>query len=110
MEEALGLALRPCTAEDRAKCRAEMPDPAHLAWACAKCKQARPEEINPYTAHILEMLNLQQGGFPFGPDDLDLNTWRDMGLVKQGLDNAKETKRWTNLMTSIFGSRSAPKA
>ena len=75
-----------------------MPDPDHLAWSCERCPKARPEDINPYTAHILWLITLQEGGFPFGADDMDLETWTDMGRVKQTLEAAKEARRWQAIL------------
>lgn len=102
----LGLALRPCTAEDQAKCREEHPDPAHLAWACEHCKRTKPEDVSPYTLHILQLVRLREAGFPFKADDLDLQTWQDMGLVREALKEAKEHRRW-ELLVKLFtcGSR-----
>lgn len=88
-----------------------MPDPAHLAWACEECKSIRPEDIDPYTAQVLWLLRLKKGGYPFGPDDLDLQTFHDMGLAAEALKQAEEIRRWqATLKHSTFGSRSAPKA
>ena len=92
------MSTRPCTGEDRATCEAEMPDPAHLAWSCEKCPKARPEDINPYTAHILWLITLQAGGFPLDTEDMSLEMWTDLGRVKQALEAARETARWRAIL------------
>jgi hypothetical protein len=90
----LGLALDPCTDERRAKCREEFPDPAHLAWACAKCKSKRPEDVSPYVDHLLMLHRLKKAGYPFGQDDFDLETWIDLGLVTEILEQVSNIKQW----------------
>lgn len=94
----LGLIQAPCTEEKRAKCKQLHSDPAHLAWTCEKCKSVRPEEVSPYTNHLLYLHRLKSGGYPFGPDDLDLDTWADLGLVTELLNQATEQGQWAAIL------------
>jgi len=105
------LALHPCGEEERRKCEAEFPDPRHLAWACRHCDAIRPEEVSPYTAWLLrDLYPLWRARFPFAPDDLPLEVWRDLGQVADLLDRLREDARWRALLR-LFGSssRSAPR-
>ena len=38
-----------------------------------------------YTFKLLHLLALQKGGYPFSTDDLTLEEWVDLGLVKESL-------------------------
>lgn len=64
-----------------------MPDPAHLAWSCGKCKSRRPESVHWYTAWLLRLHRLRQAGVPLAEwCDLSPETWLDLGEVAEALE------------------------
>jgi hypothetical protein len=104
-----GLVLRPCTPEDQAKCL-EQHGARHLEWACAHCKQVKPEEVSPYVLYLLGLRRLVKAGYPLAQDDLDLETWRDLGEVNEALEESREQQRWQGILKPLISaSRWAPK-
>jgi hypothetical protein len=69
-----------CSEAEAAECREEIAD---LTWACANCKKHPPDEISPWTWHLLELRRLQQGGYPFEADDLSLEEWEELGTINE---------------------------
>jgi len=82
-EEVRALARgRLCRGEERRRCRAEQG--AFADWACGECREyLRPEDISPWTWHLLFLHQLQEAGYPFRANDLTLDTWLLLGLVKR---------------------------
>ncbi len=56
--------------------------PSQLAMVCATCPRKRDYEPSPWFAHINHLYNLVRAGYPFGPDDLSLEEWTDIGILR----------------------------
>lgn len=52
---------------------------------CATCEY-REYEPSMWFAHIWNLYRLQRGGFPFEKNDLTLDEWVDIGLLKDSLE------------------------
>lgn len=94
--------MRPCTSEDRGICRAQFGAGKNLDWACAHCKQVKAEEVSLYTNWLLFMHRLVKAGYPLGADELDLDTWHDLGLVAEILEQCREQQRWQGILKPIL--------
>jgi len=72
---------RLCGPEERRRCRTE--NGAFAAWACGACEEyLRPENLSPWTWHLLFLYRLSQAGYPFRANDLSLETWLLLGVVR----------------------------
>jgi hypothetical protein len=89
LEEVLDLARgRLCQGERRRACRGE--NGPFAAWACRECREfRRPETISPWTWHLMFLYRLQRAGYPFQANDLTLETWMLLGLVKRIFQEAE---------------------
>jgi hypothetical protein len=77
-----------CHEAQRQQCQAA--SGAFAEWACSVCRECvRPEAVSPWTRHLLFLHRLQEAGYPFRANDLDLETWLLLGLVKQILTAAQ---------------------
>lgn len=57
------------------------------SWACRECREyVQPENISPWTWHLLFLHRLQQAGYPFRANDLSLETWLLLGTVREVLN------------------------
>lgn len=75
---------RLCGPEEQRRCRAA--SGAFADWACGVCREfLRPEAISPWTWHLVLLHRLQEAGYPFAANDLSLETWLLLGLVKRVL-------------------------
>ncbi len=75
---------RLCRRDQREKCHAE--HGAFSDWACGACTEyLRPEAVSPWTWHLMFLYRLKKGGYPFGANDLSLETWLLLGLVEEAL-------------------------
>ncbi|OPX20375.1 MAG: hypothetical protein BZ151_04415 [Desulfobacca sp. 4484_104] len=73
---------RLCTAAQRQKCQQE--DQNFSEWACSQCREYMPpEQISPWTWHLLFLYQLQEAGYPFRANDLSLETWILLGVVRR---------------------------
>lgn len=63
----------------REECRKK--NGAWLAAACARCSKykVRPSR---YVLGLLYLRQLRLGGYPFGCEDLPLETWSDLGVLE----------------------------
>lgn len=68
---------------DEEKCREEFE--GQLAWNCKHCPKKRADGLGQWTRHLLRLRRLQQGGYPFGANDLDVDVWMDLGRVNECL-------------------------
>jgi hypothetical protein len=72
---------RLCGPAERHRCRTE--SGAFAAWACGACEEyLRPETLSPWTWHLLFLYRLSQAGYPFRANDLSLETWLLLGVVR----------------------------
>ncbi len=39
--------------------------------------------------HLFELHTLREGGYPFGKNDLSLEIWRDLGILKAHLESKR---------------------
>ncbi len=79
---------RLCGPEERRRCRAETGPFAE--WACGACVEfLRPEAISPWTWHLVFLYQLQRAGYPFKANDLTLETWLLLGMVRRALEGGK---------------------
>jgi len=75
---------RLCREEQRHRCRVE--NGTFADWACNNCAEyLRPENISPWTWHLMFLHRLKKAGYPFRPNDLSLETWLLLGLVEEAL-------------------------
>ena len=82
---------RICRPEGRQKCRTE--SGSFADWACGVCAEfLRPEAISPWTWHLLFLYQLSRAGYPFRANDLTLETWLLLGLVKRVLEGIQRGK------------------
>lgn len=91
---------RVCTPETEEACRMEYGQ--YFESTCRRCRDEEQEkiracDISPWTHHMLELRRLQQGGYPFGGNDLELEEWQDLGRVND-LIRQIEKKREMQLM------------
>jgi hypothetical protein len=71
---------RICGPTERRRCRME--SGAFAAWACGECEEyLRPENLSPWTWHLLFLYRLSRAGYPFRANDLSLETWLLLGVV-----------------------------
>jgi hypothetical protein len=79
---------RLCWPEVRRKCQVE--NGAFADWACQACQEfVRPEAISPWTWHLVWLWQLQRAGYPFRANDLSLETWLRLGLVRHWLEGTQ---------------------
>ena len=82
---------RICRPEARQKCRTE--NGSFADWACRVCAEfLRPEAISPWTWHLIFLYQLSRAGYPFRANDLTLETWLLLGLVKRVLEGIQRGK------------------
>ena len=55
--------------------------------ACDVCDKKKSSAINPYVYRLIRLRNLQRGGYPFSKNDLDYQTWIDLGTLNDMLDS-----------------------
>jgi hypothetical protein len=76
---------RLCGPGARRQCRME--NSSFADWACQACQEfIRPEAISPWTWHLIFLYQLSRAGYPFRANDLSLETWLLLGLVKRVLE------------------------
>jgi len=82
---------RVCGPEVRRRCRAA--NDSFATWACGVCTEfLRPEAISPWTWHLVFLYRLSRAGYPFKANDLSLETWLLLGVVRQVLEGAPRGK------------------
>ncbi len=82
---------RLCGPAERLKCRTA--SGAFADWACRVCEEfLRPEAISPWTWHLVFLDQLKRAGYPFQANDLTLETWLLLGLVRRVLEGAPRGK------------------
>lgn len=75
---------RLCGPEERRRCRAA--NGSFADWACGACAEfLRPENISPWTWHLVFLYQLSRAGYPFKANDLTLETWLLLGMVRRTL-------------------------
>jgi hypothetical protein len=74
-----------CAKTDRDKCVEEFDDGPALDWNCKNCPKKRAQDLSQWTLHLLRIRRLQTGGYPFRANDLDIETWMDLGVVNEWL-------------------------
>lgn len=57
----------------------------NLQWTCNRCPKKKAASLHPYTTKLLELYELQRGGYPFDKNDLTLEEWIDLGRIKEAL-------------------------
>ena len=78
---------RLCGPQERLKCRTA--SGAFADWACRVCEEfLRPEAVSPWTWHLIFLYQLKRAGYPFRANDLTLETWLLLGLVRRVLEGA----------------------
>jgi hypothetical protein len=76
---------RLCGPQERRQCRAA--SGSFADWACSVCEEfLRPEAISPWTWHLIFLYQLKKAGYPFRANDLTLETWLLLGLVRRVLE------------------------
>lgn len=59
-----------------------------LETACAKCP-AKEFVRSQWLEHLLWLRTIQTGGCRLDPDDLDINTWHDLGVLDAELTKGR---------------------
>ncbi len=78
---------RVCGPEVRRHCQAA--NDSFANWACGVCREfLRPEAISPWTWHLVFLYRLSRAGYPFKANDLSLEAWLLLGIVRQVLEGA----------------------
>ena len=73
-----------CTQQEAANCLDEFGD-SGMDWACENCRKKRFVDLHEYTVKLFGLVALQDGGYPFAPDDLTLEEWVDLGRLQDVL-------------------------
>jgi hypothetical protein len=82
---------RVCGPEVRRRCRVE--SGAFAPWACGVCQEfLRPEAVSPWTWHLVFLYQLSRAGYPFKANDLSLETWLLLGMVRRVLEGSQRGK------------------
>lgn len=71
---------------------------------CEQCESHERFEERRYLETILWLVRLQDGGFTFSPDDLDLNLWADLGIARTYL----KQKDLQQLAAALWGGQGKP--
>jgi len=80
-----------CGPAERRRCRVE--SGSFAAWACEECEEyLRPEALSPWTWHLLFLYRLSRAGYPFQGNDLSLETWLLLGVVREVLERSQRGK------------------
>ena len=80
-----------CGPEERRRCRTE--SGSFADWACEVCQEyLRPEFLSPWTWHLLFLYRLSRAGYPFRANDLSLETWLLLGVVRGAMENSQRGK------------------
>ncbi|MCP4104436.1 MAG: hypothetical protein GY749_02710, partial [Desulfobacteraceae bacterium] len=81
-----------CTRKEEKKCKEECGKGQSdnwiktWKWTHKECPKKRYRDLSDYTRFIIWLVNLQQAGFPFGQNLLELTTWEHMLQVKRILE------------------------
>lgn len=54
---------------------------------CPSC--SRRQRHSMYVSHLLWLRSLVRGGYRFGPNDLPVATWEDMGVLEDVVDSMR---------------------
>lgn len=68
-----------CGEAEAERCRIEHGD--WLEWACQACSKLRLDDLSERAKRALFLRSLALAGYPFRANDLDLETWIDLGLA-----------------------------
>lgn len=60
--------------------------PDGLRWACSNCPKKRSADLHAYTKKLLHIKAMQDGGYPYGKNDLTVDEWLDIGQVRRALE------------------------
>ncbi len=55
---------------------------ALLTAKCAECDGREPYEPSEWFAHIWYLYRLQRAGYPFGANELSVEEWMDIGILR----------------------------
>jgi hypothetical protein len=84
-----------CGPAERRRCRTAAGSFAD--WACAECREfLRPEAVSPWTWHLVFLYRLSRAGYPFKANDLPLETWLLVGMVRrvfEGVQRGRHAQR-----------------
>lgn len=58
---------------------------------CATCPHSQPAETGPWFNHVWHLYRLQQGGYPFEKNDLDVEEWLGLAELKAAMETPPET-------------------
>ncbi|HHT9137386.1 MAG TPA: hypothetical protein ACFYEK_09115 [Candidatus Wunengus sp. YC60] len=79
--------MNKCTPEKKKRCAKDCGP--HLEFACKTCEANKEHEPSEWFNHIWFFYALQRGGYPFRANDLTVDEWMDLGLLKEELEAAK---------------------
>lgn len=53
---------------------------------CGQCEHREPYEPSEWFQHIWLLYRLQTGGYPFKADDLSMEEWLEIGVIKDEME------------------------
>jgi hypothetical protein len=60
--------------------------------ACSACDKRETYEPSEWFNHIWFLMRLQLGGYPFKANDLSIEEWIDIGVLKEEIEGMKSTR------------------
>lgn len=66
------------------ECRRRFPDDKSFEKGCAGCIK-KDVGLDEYFIRLYDLLKLQKAGYPFGKNDLSLETWEELGMLKEAI-------------------------
>lgn len=60
-----------------------------LEYMCSQCEHREPYEPSDYFKHIWFLYMLQKAGYPFEKDDLSIEEWMDIAVLKDEIEALK---------------------
>ncbi len=76
-----------CTPQKKKECAKNSGE--HLALMCSQCEHREPYEPSEWFNHIWFLYSLQQGGYPFDANDLTIEEWIDIGILRSEIEAMK---------------------
>jgi hypothetical protein len=79
--------LNQCTPQKKKECLKN--SGVHIELACSTCEAREPYEPSDWFNHIWLLYELQRGGYPFEKNDLTINEWIDIGVLRTEMEIMK---------------------
>lgn len=56
---------------------------------CAQCEHREPYVPTQWFQHIWHLYMLQRGGYPFEANELSIDEWIDLGILRDEIENMR---------------------